>query len=730
MTAPRAPKTTYRARHSGAAARQRTRASGETDAAKARRVRRPKPPAPKPRHSYRDKAGAGADGTPKMRHGPCTRRRVAVRTTSTPPPQLSAPAGPEVEDSRCNGGAGGPIQDDREPVRAVMADEGAAMPGFAPADAPWPSSASMPGAAGDGRAAPNSSLLCKPVVIRFVLQFLSVDDVPSVSRICRGFGRAVSEPAVLRSFVKQLLGPLDAPAPLSYGAPELRAMLTELSREKKKWDPATKAALRGEFKLSVSVRLRPATEAMAERKAVEQLAKAAKSLDRASHPTTPDRRVRRGRSPREPQGPAFGSYAPPRIARRPSRGGAGGAGQSGDGESKGDDTAEEILKRPSLLHTASTKQVMLVPGLGPRVFNIPSAGESQFEVFRNVALPTVRRLLLGVSGCILAYGQTGSGKTHALFGSPAAIAGDGAAVDEDFGIVPRVCDELFRRIGSDRTSRANVTVQFAEIYNEQAYDLLSGAQLCGVARSGGRRKRGGGFTPVEYSVSAASHNVRSAEECRRLMQAGLASRTQHSTLMNARSSRSHAVFIINVIQEQVGSDNMMSSTLHLVDLAGSERARTSGTTGRQFEEMKAINKSLTFLGRCIGALAARSDHIPYADSLLTCLLQPALGGNCMTSLIVTASSDWRHGAETLSTLRFGERAGTVTSHVSIERESTSGAIMSVRKEIRELQDLMDEMVRRGNGGLPLYERHRTRMHRLTGQLRQLQEFQRSAGKQG
>jgi hypothetical protein len=79
--------------------------------------------------------------------------------------------------------------------------------------------------------------------------------------------------------------------------------------------------------------------------------------------------------------------------------------------------------------------------------------------------------------------------------------------------------------------------------------------------------------------------------------------------------------------------------LNLVDLAGSERIRVTGATGKQLEESKKINRSLSALGNVIYALTDTKNrtHIPYRDSKLTRLLEDSLGGNCKTTMMAMVS---------------------------------------------------------------------------------------------
>jgi kinesin family member 5 len=72
--------------------------------------------------------------------------------------------------------------------------------------------------------------------------------------------------------------------------------------------------------------------------------------------------------------------------------------------------------------------------------------------------------------------------------------------------------------------------------------------------------------------------------------------------MNAESSRSHSIFVININQRNTETGTQKNGSLFLVDLAGSEKIGKTGATGQTLEEAKKINKSLSALGMVINAL--------------------------------------------------------------------------------------------------------------------------------
>ena len=167
-------------------------------------------------------------------------------------------------------------------------------------------------------------------------------------------------------------------------------------------------------------------------------------------------------------------------------------------------------------------------------------------------------------------------------------------------------------------------------------------------------------------------SCRSAEEVLNVMNKGALNRAVASTRMNQDSSRSHSVFIITIRQKNITTLATTAGKLYLVDLAGSEMVKKTLASGQTLREAKKINLSLSALGNVIMSLTSKSKgHVPYRDSKLTRLLQDSLGGTAKTSLIITASPSSYNYGETISTLRFGDRAKSVknkpkVSCVSVE----------------------------------------------------------------
>ncbi|KAL6627067.1 hypothetical protein ACP70R_030793 [Stipagrostis hirtigluma subsp. patula] len=289
---------------------------------------------------------------------------------------------------------------------------------------------------------------------------------------------------------------------------------------------------------------------------------------------------------------------------------------------------------------------------------------TQDEVYKETQ-PLIRSVMDGYNVCIFAYGQTGSGKTHTM-------CGPSGGLPKDFGINYMALSDLFNISTSREDVKYDIRVQMVEIYNEQVRDLL--IEDTSSAKLDIRASSNNGLLNLP---DAKICPVQSPSDVINLMQLGEKHRASGSTAMNHRSSRSHSILTVHVNGTDI-SGNVSRSSLHLVDLAGSERVDRSEATGDRLKEAQHINKSLSCLGDVINALAQKNSHVPYRNSKLTQLLQSSLGGNAKTLMFAHISPEAESFAETLSTLKFAQRASTVelgTAHAN--RESS---------EIRELKE--------------------------------------------
>jgi len=256
------------------------------------------------------------------------------------------------------------------------------------------------------------------------------------------------------------------------------------------------------------------------------------------------------------------------------------------------------------------------------------------------------------------------------------------------GIVPVTCEMIFARIGQV-SDKFEVTFSMLEIYNEQVNDLLAKKNLPGGLQV--RQHPSQGFF---YAQDLLKVPVGSYKEIEQEIERGTAKRSVASTMMNATSSRAHTVVTVTfdqIFKTADGSETKKSSVINLVDLAGSERADSTGATGDRLKEGANINKSLSALGNVISALAELSTNpkkkgimVPYRDSVLTKLLQNALGGNSKTIMIAALSPADINYQETVSTLRYADRAKRIKTKATVNENQ-------VDKIIRELKVGMDSV---------------------------------------
>lgn len=302
---------------------------------------------------------------------------------------------------------------------------------------------------------------------------------------------------------------------------------------------------------------------------------------------------------------------------------------------------------------------------------------SQKEVYHDIGTALLDNAVEGYNACIFAYGQTGSGKSYTMMGSK-----------EDKGLIPRLCDDLFERIArhADPNTSFKVEVSYMEIYNEKVHDLLDASGCKQQLRVREHNIMG------TYVENLSKHAVTSYDQINELMAQGNKSRTVAATNMNSESSRSHAVFNITLtctINDPVtNSQGEKMSKMSLVDLAGSERATKTGAVGDRLKEGSNINKSLTTLGMVISKLAegkTSSQFIPYRDSVLTWLLKDKLGGNSKTVMVATISPAADNYEETLSTLRYADRAKRIVNHAVVNEDPNAKLIRQLKQQVEELK---------------------------------------------
>ncbi|XP_074790089.1 kinesin-like protein KIF1B isoform X7 [Natator depressus] len=296
----------------------------------------------------------------------------------------------------------------------------------------------------------------------------------------------------------------------------------------------------------------------------------------------------------------------------------------------------------------------------------------------------------GYNVCIFAYGQTGAGKSYTMMGKQE---------ESQAGIIPQLCEELFEQINdnSNEEMSYSVEVSYMEIYCERVRDLLN------PKNKGNLRVR---EHPLlgPYVEDLSKLAVTSYTDIADLMDAGNKARTVAATNMNETSSRSHAVFTIVFTQKRHDTETDLCtekvSKISLVDLAGSERADSTGAKGTRLKEGANINKSLTTLGKVISALAEvdnctnkskkkkKTDFIPYRDSVLTWLLRENLGGNSRTAMVAALSPADINYDETLSTLRYADRAKQIKCNAVINEDPNAKLVRELKEEVTRLKDLL------------------------------------------
>uniref|UniRef100_A0A8C8S1A7 plus-end-directed kinesin ATPase n=1 Tax=Pelusios castaneus TaxID=367368 RepID=A0A8C8S1A7_9SAUR len=309
---------------------------------------------------------------------------------------------------------------------------------------------------------------------------------------------------------------------------------------------------------------------------------------------------------------------------------------------------------------------------------------SQNRVYNDIGKEMLLHAFEGYNVCIFAYGQTGAGKSYTMMGKQE---------ESQAGIIPQLCEELFEKINdnSNEEMSYSVEVSYMEIYCERVRDLLN------PKNKGNLRVR---EHPLlgPYVEDLSKLAVTSYTDIADLMDAGNKARTVAATNMNETSSRSHAVFTIVFTQKRHDTETDLStekvSKISLVDLAGSERADSTGAKGTRLKEGANINKSLTTLGKVISALAEvskrkkKTDFIPYRDSVLTWLLRENLGGNSRTAMVAALSPADINYDETLSTLRYADRAKQIKCNAVINEDPNAKLVRELKEEVTRLKDLL------------------------------------------
>jgi centromeric protein E len=343
--------------------------------------------------------------------------------------------------------------------------------------------------------------------------------------------------------------------------------------------------------------------------------------------------------------------------------------------------------------------------------------DNNARVYDAAAKRLVRRVMEGYHGTVFAYGMTGTGKTFSM---------QGTATNP--GVIPLAITDIFSYIRETPHREFLLRVSYLEIYNEKIHDLLAGPIIGMNGQAGAQEeiklredsKRGVYATPLKEEI------VQSPTQLLRVIARGDNARRVAGTQFNARSSRSHAVVQIVVESRErvpggptnikdtkrtaIAPGGVRVSTLSLIDLAGSEKAAENK---ERRTEGSHINKSLLTLGTVVARISSDKDdkdksgkdkHLPYRDSKLTRLLQGALSGNSLVSILCTvqigssgsSAAAHSHTGETLNTLKFASRAkNNIVSHAKKQDDSGGGGDAGSRALLDryriEIQDLRKQL---------------------------------------
>uniref|UniRef100_A0AAV2L1K9 plus-end-directed kinesin ATPase n=1 Tax=Knipowitschia caucasica TaxID=637954 RepID=A0AAV2L1K9_KNICA len=307
---------------------------------------------------------------------------------------------------------------------------------------------------------------------------------------------------------------------------------------------------------------------------------------------------------------------------------------------------------------------------------------SQMLVYKDIGEEMLLHAFEGYNVCIFAYGQTGAGKSYTMMGKQ--------DVKDQQGIIPLMCEDLFSKINenTDNSVSYSVEVSYMEIYCERVRDLLN------PKNKGNLRVR---EHPLlgPYVEDLSKLAVTSYNDIQDLMDSGNKARTVAATNMNETSSRSHAVFNIIFTQKRHDADteNVSEKREEPNSILVQKRTR--------LKEGANINKSLTTLGKVISALAEVDSgsnknkkkkkvesFIPYRDSVLTWLLRENLGGNSRTAMVAALSPADINYDETLSTLRYADRAKQIRCNAVINEDPSNRIVRELKEEVSRLKDLL------------------------------------------
>ena len=315
----------------------------------------------------------------------------------------------------------------------------------------------------------------------------------------------------------------------------------------------------------------------------------------------------------------------------------------------------------------------------------------QEKIFNIVAKPLINSALEGINGTLFCYGQTASGKTYTMEG----IHND----PKIMGVIPRMMQYIFILIENGNSEiEYSVKCQYFQIYNEKIQDLLDIRKKDLAIRED--KNKG------IWVEDCTEVYVSSQEEMYAIFKEGSNNRTVSATNMNKGSSRSHSLFVVTIFQRNTITGSSKTGRIYFVDLAGSEKMSKTGIEGGTgLKEAQNINKSLMTLGMVINSLTEGAKHIPYRDSKLTRVLQESLGGNSMTNLVITCSPNFLNQSETLSTLRFGQRAKLIKNKVVANTQQSVKELLMKLKKAEEKIAKLEKIIQDKGGDLSIIDKN-------------------------
>ncbi|EOD47120.1 putative kinesin family protein [Neofusicoccum parvum UCRNP2] len=375
---------------------------------------------------------------------------------------------------------------------------------------------------------------------------------------------------------------------------------------------------------------------------------------------------------------------------------------------------------------------------------------------------SVNSFVQGYNVSILAYGQSGAGKSYTMGVVPRAarllfevLTGNATpSVAGGSGLrAPTRYSTIGLPAAASKSADKNwqLKASYVEIYNEQLRDLLVPADVPQHERAQVTIREDPKGRILLTGLQQM--NINSIDDLLHALNFGSSIRQTDSTAINSQSSRSHAVFSLNLVQKKSksatgqtsvqdkrrsmpleamsGGDSWVTvdSKLHFVDLAGSERLKNTGAQGERAREGISINAGLASLGKVISQLSQRSgSHVSYRDSKLTRLLQDSLGGNAITYMVACVNPAEFHLSETLNTVQYAQRARAIQSKPQIQQSAEEGdkqaIIERLRAEVSFLRDqirLSERTGRKNNAPQERAERSAEREMELQNQLLDLQE---------